>query len=924
MVATIGETYGELPKATQDGYIFRGWYTKAEGGSKVTAAATVTSAKARTLYAHWKEKGAAPAITGFSMSFRSARGATRSGTATLPIAHNYTGTQSWTELTGFSGSGVGTYADGRCKFDSDNDWLMVQFDGVPGTLTFAVKGNSASSGTSPGSFLVQESADGSQWTTVVDLASSEFSSTAYANFGPYALASSSRYVRWTYAQKYNFNLGLNNVSITAGSSSEPTVTLTLDPDVTKVAVNDMVEITAAASGFSGDVTWSWTGSGLDDGNTFVFGASVADEYTVTATATAGSQTASESVTFTVCEPHAIIVTAGEHGDAEASAATAIEGTMVTVDWLADDGYTLDTIKVNGAPIDGTSFEMPDAIANVNVTFKEKPAGFEKITSLDQLTDGEYVITGVKDADEFAMKAAVSTTSTKYILRRTTAVTIEDGAVTDADDDIIWTLAKNDDDQWTIYNSATGYVYLASSANSANIESEPDANNKCLWTISLNSDGDGTFSVVNVAYDARHLRFNNANNQERFACYQRSNSGLTGSGLNFYKAPSAAGTQTVTFDPSPYGTFRGEATMEMTFDFGGTYHDLPNTTPDGTHARIGWYRVPDGEEGEPVLEGDEVSGDATVTFYAHWTDKQTLTFDPQNGEDPWTEVFTVGSTYGTLPKPTWAGHAFVGWFTEVGKKLSNTSKVTTRPERTIYAQWSTEQTVVFDAQGGDCDPATMTAEMGGRYGPLPKPTKAGYAFVGWYTKAEGGSHLTANSIVTTLKTRTFYAHWTAEQTVTFVANGGSCDTATMVATIGETYGEMPKATQDGYIFRGWYTKAEGGSKVTAAATVTAAKTRTLYAHWKEKGAAPAITAFSVSPRAATSATRAAGAGILECTLVVETSADFVYEVQWTTSLLGEWTVLKHWTAAEDGEFPVTVEVPADTSAGFLRIVEFDEE
>ena len=76
------------------------------------------------------------------------------GTATLPVAENYTSSQDWTTLTGFSGSGVGSYGDGRCKFDSNNDWLMVQFDGTPGMLTFDLKGNSASSGTAPASFLV--------------------------------------------------------------------------------------------------------------------------------------------------------------------------------------------------------------------------------------------------------------------------------------------------------------------------------------------------------------------------------------------------------------------------------------------------------------------------------------------------------------------------------------------------------------------------------------------------------------------------------------------------------------------------------------------------------------------------------------------------------------------------------------------------
>ena len=99
-----------------------------------------------TLYAQWKQRVAPLAITGFSFSSRAARATPRAATATLPVDEEYTATQSWTALTGFSGTGVGTYADGRCKFDSNSDWLMVQFDSAPGTLTFDVKGNSSSAG----------------------------------------------------------------------------------------------------------------------------------------------------------------------------------------------------------------------------------------------------------------------------------------------------------------------------------------------------------------------------------------------------------------------------------------------------------------------------------------------------------------------------------------------------------------------------------------------------------------------------------------------------------------------------------------------------------------------------------------------------------------------------------------------------------
>ncbi|MBP5787531.1 MAG: hypothetical protein J6Y19_06935, partial [Kiritimatiellae bacterium] len=145
------------------------------------------------------------------------------GTASLPVAENYTGTQDWTALTGFSGSGVGSYGDGRCKFDSNNDWLMVQFDGTPGTLTFDIKGNSATSGTAPAKFLVEESADAETWSQLDNLDETKISSSEYTSFS-YALASGTRYVRWTFANKYGFNFGLNNVAISSGGPAEFSVT----------------------------------------------------------------------------------------------------------------------------------------------------------------------------------------------------------------------------------------------------------------------------------------------------------------------------------------------------------------------------------------------------------------------------------------------------------------------------------------------------------------------------------------------------------------------------------------------------------------------------------------------------------------------------------------------------------------------------
>lgn len=51
-----GQAYGELPTPERSGYGFRGWWTAAdETGTQVTAATTVDTTEAHTLYAHWVE-----------------------------------------------------------------------------------------------------------------------------------------------------------------------------------------------------------------------------------------------------------------------------------------------------------------------------------------------------------------------------------------------------------------------------------------------------------------------------------------------------------------------------------------------------------------------------------------------------------------------------------------------------------------------------------------------------------------------------------------------------------------------------------------------------------------------------------------------------------------------------------------------------
>ena len=70
-------------------------------------------------------------------------------------------------------------------------------------------------------------------------------------------------------------------------------------------------------------------------------------------------------------------------------------------------------------------------------------------------------------------------------------------------------------------------------------------------------------------------------------------------------------------------------------------------------------------------------------------------------------------------------------------------------------------------------------------------------------------------------------------VTFDANGGTCDTKSKTVTLGSPYGELPTPIRTGYTFKGWYTSAEGGIKITADDTVINSANHTLYAQWEAK-------------------------------------------------------------------------------------------
>ena len=69
-------------------------------------------------------------------------------------------------------------------------------------------------------------------------------------------------------------------------------------------------------------------------------------------------------------------------------------------------------------------------------------------------------------------------------------------------------------------------------------------------------------------------------------------------------------------------------------------------------------------------------------------------------------------------------------------------------------------------------------------------------------------------------------------VLYNANGGTVKSKYKTVTYGKTYGTLASPVRSGYVFDGWYTKKNGGTKITSSSKVTVKTNQTLYAHWKK--------------------------------------------------------------------------------------------
>ena len=250
-------------------------------------------------------------------------------------------------------------------------------------------------------------------------------------------------------------------------------------------------------------------------------------------------------------------------------------------------------------------------------------------------------------------------------------------------------------------------------------------------------------------------------------------------------------------------------------------------------------------GAAVVAKAPSSTSYTMTFEAVYSPQTsvTVTFDAQGGSvSPSSKTVTIGGTYGTLPTPTKSGYSFSGWYTATtgGTQVTDSTTVTNSSDHPIYARWTTQFTVTYDANGGSGAPATQTFTSSVQIS-TTQPTRQYHTFLGWSESSSASSpSYYGGQTYTFAASKMLYAVWqTISVTVTFDANGGTCDTASKSVLAGYAYGTLPTPTKSGQIFMGWYTATSGGSVVVSTTVCGQTTAHTLYATWASSSGYPLV-------------------------------------------------------------------------------------
>ncbi|MBE6663047.1 MAG: hypothetical protein E7602_00915 [Ruminococcaceae bacterium] len=229
----------------------------------------------------------------------------------------------------------------------------------------------------------------------------------------------------------------------------------------------------------------------------------------------------------------------------------------------------------------------------------------------------------------------------------------------------------------------------------------------------------------------------------------------------------------------------------------------NNPTFNNHEFQGWYL--DADFNNPVTELTLSLFENEVILYSKWLYVSNVTLDAGEGNcDTENLVLNYGGEY-SLPNVTRVGYVFLGWYYRDDDVEFKGVWPYKDSEITLVAKYEIrnnkiEYRLPDGASNNINNPKEFNIETGDFE--LLAPMFGSNIFLGWYLEPSFDTEVKILTAENTIDDITLYSKWQYVTSVTFDANGGSCQTTEATFKHGEKH-TLPTVTKTGYTFIGWY-------------------------------------------------------------------------------------------------------------------------